>query len=162
MHNRTVLGPAWCCLHVVISRLRTLMALLSATDMNFIWWVDRWCPPSPPPPSLAGSVELAHQNKSRTFSIAGSRNLIQSLRHSNVQQRAKELLLSELSDCTSLIKRKLGRCGSAEQRLTLIKLLSFLFSRTKGTFNSLHNQLMKHFGCVHLRSATETVNCLHE
>lgn len=108
------------------------------------------------PPLLAGSVEPAHRNKSRTVSIAGSENLIQSLSHSNVQQRAKELLLSRLSDCTSLIKRQLGRCGSAEQRLTLIKLLSFLFSRTKGTFNSLHNQLIKHSGCVHLRSAMET------
>lgn len=152
----TMQGPAWCCLHVVISRLRSLLALLSATDLNFMWCVDSWWLRWHSPPPLAGSVEPAYRNKSRTVSIAGSRNLTQSLSHSNVQQRAKELLLSELTDCTTLIKRQLGRCGSAEQRLTLIKLLSFLFSRTKGTFSSPHNQLIKHFGCVHSRSTMET------
>lgn len=48
----TMQGPAWCCLHVVISRLRSLLALLSATDLNFMWCVDSWWLRwhSPPPP----------------------------------------------------------------------------------------------------------------
>lgn len=52
MHNRTVQGNAWCCLHVVISGLRSLLALLSATDLNFMWCVDSWWLRwhSPPPP----------------------------------------------------------------------------------------------------------------